>query len=346
MMTYPNIPSRTVIILCLLLISAVANSQSPVIKYRIRVEHLIEIEQYSTALKWLDTLIRIDPAEKENYFRKGYIYAKLKQYAESNENYTAVLKLDPNSKEARFSRASTWLELSHPDSAILDLNAVIGQNRSFDSSSYRLRSLAYYKRGNFLMAKRDFDSLSRFNPNDEAFYKQRANIRNNLNDINGAIDDITILIGMKISDPYNFQKRAFLYARIYEWNKCIEDCNTFLSKTGPDVQVLFIRGCAFLQIKSYYKASDDFETCGKMKLESNDLFKYRGTANFFLANDAKAIHDLTKVWERDQSDVNVLYMIGVCKNNQRSGSGCPDLKKAMTLGSADAKRIIHEFCPP
>src|SRR5258706_15643073 len=116
MMIYPDIRSRVVTLLLLLLGAVLAKSQSPVVKYRIRVEHLIEIEQYSTALKWLDTLIRIDPAEKENYFRKGYIYAKLKQYAASNENYTAVLKLDPNSKEARFSRASTWLELSHPDS--------------------------------------------------------------------------------------------------------------------------------------------------------------------------------------------------------------------------------------
>ena len=105
--------------------------------------------------------------------------------------------------------------------------------------------------------------------------------------------------------------------------------------------------------EDYYGAIADFSKSIELDPNDSDAYSSRAWATLMLtsntdANDPKileAIKDYDKSIELDPDNSDSYFRRGMAKYRSIGISdACPDLKKALSLGSSDAAKLVSEFC--
>ncbi|MDX1461492.1 MAG: tetratricopeptide repeat protein, partial [Marinirhabdus sp.] len=208
-------------------------------------EHFFEalkqkgIENYELAL---DALYRAEAAAEGNVenqsvinFEKGKNLAALKRYAEAEESYQAVLKVQPNNLDVLVSLYDVYFETKNYESAIPLVKRLIQQDEDYKEDLVNL----YYRTEQYDAALALLDELDELWG--ESTYRNaiRRNIYKVTGDTEGAITDLQDKIDENPQNEQDYLNLIFLYSEQGDSEKAFETAKHLLEKQPESELVHF-----------------------------------------------------------------------------------------------------------
>ncbi|KAG1653057.1 DnaJ subfamily C member 3 [Nymphon striatum] len=114
-------------------------------------------------------------AEVEQHLEMGKQLLGKRQYSDALLHFHAAVEKDPSNYLTYYKRATVYLGLGKPKSAIQDLNSVIELKSSFIGARVT-RGEVFLKQGKLDEAHIDFENVLRINPDDEAVQHHYADV--------------------------------------------------------------------------------------------------------------------------------------------------------------------------
>jgi tetratricopeptide (TPR) repeat protein len=145
--------------------------------------------QYERAIQDFSEVIRLDPQGPNGFYNRALAYKNKSQYDSAIQDFDQVIKLNPNSAEAFNSRGEAYQLKRQGDRAIQDFDQAIRLNPQ-DADAYSNRAIVYQGKGQYDRAIQDFDQAIRINPKDDEAYRNRGLVKKKKGDIAGGDADL------------------------------------------------------------------------------------------------------------------------------------------------------------
>jgi tetratricopeptide (TPR) repeat protein len=118
---------------------------------------------YHTAIKALSAQLEKHPANAKLYLKRGHAYFMVHEFSKSVDDYSMVIKLNPNLDEAWFGRGLAYGRNQQFSQSIADLSEYIRRDSS-SSRGYTKRGVRYIWMGKLDLAKKDLQKAIALNP--------------------------------------------------------------------------------------------------------------------------------------------------------------------------------------
>ena len=163
------------------------------------------------------------------HFRKGSEYLINGEYEKAIEDFTKVIEIDKNCKDAYLGRGSAYGKLEKYEKTIEDFTKVIEIDKNL-KKVYCARGDAYGILKEHEKAIEDFTKVIEIDKNYKDAYWGRGLGYNALKDYKKAIEDYTRLIELDKNFEYKeaYFNRGGIYINLKEYEKAIEDFNQFI----------------------------------------------------------------------------------------------------------------------
>ncbi|MDF0556731.1 tetratricopeptide repeat protein [Kamptonema sp. UHCC 0994] len=228
--------------------------------------------------------------EAVKVFNQGVEAAKVGDYSKALSYYSEALKLDNNFAEAFASRGRAYSELGDDQinlPIIEEAKAFKSQHFALDNYSSALkatpkfvanqnsyveplvgRALVYIKLGDFQSAFNDLTEAINRNPEYYDAYLARAPIYLVSGDVQNAIKDLNSALSKYLDYPVAFIMRGSILGEKGEYKAAIKDFTKAIESKQQDAEnyradAYYKRGLAYLNLKQYQKAIDDFKEATK-----------------------------------------------------------------------------------
>jgi tetratricopeptide (TPR) repeat protein len=261
-------------------------------------------------------------------------------YSEAIKAFSKALKINPNINDALVRRGKAYLALKKYDSCMNDFANSIGKYPYHDSTIFLFRSYAFESIGEEKKYKQDLDSVLKFTKSLKVLHNALGMVKSEMQDYNGALLEFNKAINIDKEYLHAIKNRALVYYLLNNLEQAFVDSQTYIKWFPEDKEMNFIKAIHFFSIKKYEETLLYINKC-KSKLKTKQVYFLSGAANYFLANDAESIKDLSialTINPTPQEAAEMYNLIGVCKNNQKPKSGCADILRAINQGSIDAKQ--------
>ena len=189
---------------------------------------------YGTALKYLNTLIKTNPTKYSGYIQRGDLYVTLKDnraksdYEKGIDLINKELQKNPNDIKLIQTKVYTLSKLNKQQEALaLCSNALTKNPQSYDLLKLKLMILLNQNKPDEVI-KVCNTYLSK-NPKSYEILFLRAKVLENTNQFEKAISDINSLLQIKKNDGELLLRRAFVYFKIKNFEKSLKDVNQVLS---------------------------------------------------------------------------------------------------------------------
>ncbi len=226
----------------------------------------------------------------ETYFLWGNAKSHLGDHAGAIKDYTAAIRLKPNSVDAYNNRGNAKYELGQHFAAISDYDTAIRLKPDYVNAYYN-RGNAKVELGQYLAAISDFDDAIRFKPDYADAYNNRGNAKGKLEQHFAAISDYDIAIRLQPDDAYAYNNRGFVKNKLGQYLAAISDFDDAI-RLQPDLAEAYNnRGIAKAELEQYFAAISDYDTA--IRLQPDDAYAYynRGTAKYQLGRTLAAKQD-------------------------------------------------------
>ena len=172
------------------------------------------------------------------------------------------------------------------------------------------------------------------NPNDSSYYATRANIYDNLNQFENAMDDCNKSIKLNAQNLDVYYLRGLAKAALSLYAEAIEDLNFVLNEDPNHSQSYGLRGCCYNGLEMPEQALEDFNRA--LELNPDDFASYanRGDTKAVLKDVEGAIEDYNNAIELGFNTSDTYYTRGYlkcCLENYQEG--ILDFDKAIELNS-------------
>lgn len=144
-------------------------------------------------------------------------------------------------------------------------------------------------------------------------------------------------------DYYTLQSKVFQLVQSGKFVQAAAVCDNFLNSYPGDSLVNYISGTIYFDLKKYDKALEYFNHAKKGRLYKREVYYLSGLCNYYLVHDQLAIDDFEKALDFGE-DPQTIFLIGVCNNNLRPRTGCPQIKRAIDLGFPDQGGVYRSDC--
>ena len=139
----------------------------------------------------------------------GNVYEGIKNYLKAIENYKASVKIEPN--DVAYSRiAACYNELGDFELALDNINSAAELDPN-DADYVSMKADLLYDMGKGRDAIAAYDDYIKVNPEYWGGYYRRGFLKDNLNDIDGAIEDYSTAIVLRPDFAYSYLGRADKY---------------------------------------------------------------------------------------------------------------------------------------
>ena len=299
---------------------------------------------YSKSIHYWDLLIKQDPSTSRYYYEKARLEEAIHKVEDAINTLGLLVSRSPNETAAHLSRGIWFKSIRKYDSALICLSKVTGKSVKYDSIAFRERAITYSALGHYKEAMADFEIADRYGGFiDSEYLLGRILAEIGVEKLNEAMFDLEHLLTLT-RDSLTFVKlRVQIHIIRNEHASVVADVSWILAKE-KNAALLTTRGQAFLGMKEFKKAIDDFNAAAKLKVEIPELYLHRGLAHYYLANDKEAIEDMNQAAKIFPSDPVIYVIRAECKNNLKPGSGCEDIRKAISLGAQIENALADEFC--
>lgn len=152
-------------------------------KYTVRGDKALKLENYQEALIHYNKAIEYSPSNEKVIYKKAFVKLCLKDYDGVIEDCNSVIELDPNHSNAYSIRGSAKYEITF-------LN-LINKRKQISDIMERIKSQHNIEdiRNEYSDALNDFNKAIELNPNDAITLRERAILKKEIKDFNGALAD-------------------------------------------------------------------------------------------------------------------------------------------------------------
>ena len=185
-------------------------------KYLVGIDELLYpggLLGYLESLKSSDTI---------KYISLGHEPVFFEDYKGAIDDWTQVIKINPNYANAYYYRGVIRYELGDKQGAIDDYSQAIKINPNYHHA-YHFRGLTHRKLGNNQNAIDDYTQALKIKPNDKFTYYFRGAARSKLGDKQGAIDDYTQAININPNYANAYYNRGVARAELGDKQGAILD---------------------------------------------------------------------------------------------------------------------------
>lgn len=106
----------------------------------------------------------------DSYYQRGLVYLKMRQLRAAINDFSAALRMVPDSANALYSRALAYQQERQFEQALADLNAAIKYKPDF-AAAYNLRGLINVEQDNLQDAQADYKNAIKIDPDfDQAYF--------------------------------------------------------------------------------------------------------------------------------------------------------------------------------
>jgi len=153
------------------------------------------------------------------------------------------------------------------------------------------------------------DHVLKLEPNNFRALKLRGEARKNLNDVNGALSDITAALFLRPDDSELLYRRAMLRREKSDLNGTIEDLNLALEKEPNNSKYLCQRGDSYIEIGKTKEAFEDLTRAISLK-PSEAAYRSRGKLSQLNGRFREAIEDFSRAIEANPMSAELRFLRG------------------------------------
>ena len=182
----------------------------------------------------------------------------------------------------------------------------------------------------------NFTKAIELNPNYTTAYKERGDVKIDLDDYQGAIDDFSKVIELDLEDSVAYRNRGLAKALLENYQEAIDDYTKAI-KIDPDYFLAYCnRGFAKMKSKNYQGSINDYTKA--IEIDPEDALAYRncGSAKSYLGDYEGAIDNFSKAIELDPEDAVAFMKRGNSKMELYDYQGAiDDFSRAIELDLED-----------
>ncbi|WP_445637390.1 hypothetical protein NSTC745_02495 [Nostoc sp. DSM 114161] len=225
-------------------------------------------KDFRGAIEDYTKVIKINPNAVAAYYNRGLAQSNLGDEQAAIEDYDRAIKINPKYSLAYVGRGIARSTLGDKQAAIDDYNQAIKIAPKY--------SLAYYNRGNARSALgdkqggiEDYNQAIKINPRYSLAYNNRGNARSAVGDKQGAIEDYDRAIKINPRYSLGYNNRGLARSALGDKQGAIEDYNQAIA-INPNYALAYSnRGIAHSALGNKQAAIEDFR-------KSADLYKQQG----------------------------------------------------------------------
>jgi tetratricopeptide (TPR) repeat protein/tRNA A-37 threonylcarbamoyl transferase component Bud32 len=216
------------------------------------------IDKSDEAIADFTHAIELDPSFARAYYQRGQLlgYPKDDQ-AGKRRDIDRAIELDPDLIPARMVRGYEFYYNSQLDSALSDVEHVLGLNPK-QSEALHLRALIYERQDRAADARRDFDAAAVAAPDDRSIVRDRGEFFVRQGDYTAALADADRLVAFDAADPQPHALRGFILHALGREDEALAAFDQGLLIAGKEAWAMrYGHGLALLGLNRTQEALDD-----------------------------------------------------------------------------------------
>ncbi|MFC0513290.1 tetratricopeptide repeat protein [Mucilaginibacter angelicae] len=281
----------------------------------------IELKNFTDAVDDDNEAIKIDSLYADAYWNRAAAYFFSGHVRESIADYSKAILLFPGDK-LRLSLlydniGVNEIALQNYELAIDNFNSSITANGQ-NGAAYWHRAIAYNALGNYQQAVDDYSTATFFFQDNLALlakiYNSRALAREKINKSWDAINDLSMAIQLKPSDPDLYWRRGLAYEKHGDYQLAIDDYKHLIPIYINDKlnAALLYENCAVNEnnLHQTAKAFSDVNKAIELFPQRGHLYWIRGVAYGDSGECARAIDDYNKAlpfYKNDKTTLAIFY---------------------------------------
>lgn len=367
-----------------------------------RALQALEEGNISLAYTQLSSWIQSHPFDSEGYKYRAQLYEKTNQFIEAEADYNSLLELDPSNREGLLARGRILYRLKKYENARLDFKACLialpgettqvfyrqsatgnGTSQIFTAQTKNPAFIFYHLGlcniaiGDFPEAIAMLDSAIYHNPKEADFWSEKGKANASYGDKETALKNYQM--ALKLNPDHFLARQRISFLQNQEDMSQLEELNLIVLEYPDKSESYLQRGYFFYQLKRYVEAIKDFDQVLAMDREDSQALIYRGKAHSSLQNWDAAENDFSQAIELNEKDVEAYLARG--QNRYRAANlesamadfiwvlsydpedpigyyhrgitlhrlgkireACPDLLRAKELGMEEAETVWNKIC--
>jgi len=235
------------------------------------------------------------------YYQEGVNYYEAGEYASAFNIFDEVIQLDPDFVQAYGARAAIFYEYGDFEAAISDYSSAIDFEPVYDL--YILRGHAYQASDDLENAEADYTSAIEMGNEIPWPYSFRGNIRAELGNADGAIEDYTSAMDLSDEPVYLFyMQRGRVYYATGEYDSAMSDYISAIELNDRVPELHQGLAGTLYMLEDYQGAVNSYTSALELKPDDAFTLVNRGRAYIAMDELSLAEDDLTAALEIDPDD--------------------------------------------
>jgi tetratricopeptide (TPR) repeat protein len=333
--------------------------------------------EFLRALDDLDNAVKYAPSSTDKdmmfsiYALRAECYRELKRYSQALPECNKALEIDPNSYPMLNLRAEIYFDMADYASAKTDYNRMRRINSRSQEALFGLAKVAA-KENNIGLANEYIDSAVKLTPASSDAYVRRAEVKEQMGDYNGAVDDLLVAMATDSSDkhalpalvkladsnyaavmaglssairqaprqPLYYFLRASIAAAHFHYGAAIDDFQHIITENLYSYSGLYssLAEC-YYALGQYDKALDNIETALATYEEGVDdpahYFTVRAQIQRAMANYDKALASANRALDLKEDDAEAQVVKALILTDQKKAEDASNLLGEVIINNPD-----------
>lgn len=306
--------------------------------YLYRAFAKISLEDYRGALVDLDIAISKNEFIPRAYYARGFVYNRLKRYAEAEQDFSKALEFSPENTTYIIGRLESYDLQKKYNEELTDINLILrkmGREPQLMLEKGRVQLLL----GDTIAAYNTMDSLTKTNPDMFNAWGGRAMINMMLNRNDSALNDYNKAIELKSDNFTHYINRGNILHKKQNYSGAIADYNKAIELSPNNETALFNRSLITIEVGDYNQAIKDLNRLIKNNPDMYEAVYQRALINQKLGNHTSAISDMSKVIEHYPNFAPAYYARANSYNVLQNKNGAyRDMQAIIRIEEANKKR--------
>ena len=326
----PNLINKIYLLLILLFTCTQTNGQLNKYYFYNKARNHIILEEYTSAISTLNTLIESSSNATEAWFLRGLAKYNLndmpgaladfskaieqnpvfsqallyrgitlsrqEKYLQANSDYEMVIELRPNWYEGYYSRGVNYLLMGQARKSIQDFSKVIDLDPK-NIDAWINRGTAHIHNTDSMRALNDYKHAIMLNPFYHEGYSKRGRLLMQMKSFYLAHDDFSKAIELDSTSSINYFFRGLTYSHIDSLNNAITDLNKSIALTPNNALSVYNRAIMYWRKGLLDLALNDFTTVAKLNPENVLVHFNRGILHLEIEQYTESVNDFTRAIE-------------------------------------------------
>ena len=295
-------------------LAAIAGTLGREIKQRtmvtpIKEENILRQQRkYEDAVDSYDQALKIDPSQKDYWYRHGEALTQLTRYEEAVASYDQALKIKPDFHQALIARGIAFGWLGRYEEAIASHDQALKINPK--AQDWYSRGFALNQLGRYEEAIASHDQALKINLKAQENWYGRGIALSRLERYEEAIASYDKALKIKPDDYRFWTSRGDALSRLERYEEAIASYDKALKIKPDDYRLWTSRGDALSRLERYEEAIASYDKALKIKPDNYRFWTSRGYALSRLERYEEAIASYDKALKIKPDDYAIWYNRG------------------------------------